>query len=240
MKKRALVVWGGWMGHEPDKVADIFKDILLEQGFETEVSDTLDSLDDFEKVNALHLLVPVWTMGEITGSQMENISRAVANGTGIAGCHGGMCDSFRSNTEWQFLTGGQWVSHPGGDQVEYMVNIRNSSSPITDGLKDFKVTSEQYYVHVDPCIEVLASTRFPTVHWYHSSNREVDVPVVWTKRWGHGRVFYSSLGHVADVFRSEEPLRLMRRGFLWVSEGKDIALSRNLSGDDFKNNAKMF
>lgn len=238
--KKALIVRGGWDGHQPVEVSEVFRKILQDNGFEVEISDSLSSFDTYDNIKDLHLIVPVWTMGEISNEQMKNVNMAVASGTGIAGCHGGMCDSFRQNTEWQFITGGQWVSHPGGDQVEYMVNIKNSSSEIIEGIKDFSVTSEQYYVHVDPCIEVLATTRFPTVKWFHSSNKEVDIPVVWTKRWGHGRVFYNSLGHHADVFDIKEAYQLMEKGFNWAAKGKDEAISNNLSHLDFESKAKMF
>jgi type 1 glutamine amidotransferase len=153
-----------------------------------------------------------------------------------------MCDAFRENVQWQFMTGGNWVSHPGGDGVEYMVNIKNSSSPLVEGIQDFRVTSEQYYLHVDPAVEVLATTRFPnpSITWFHSSNREVDIPVVWTKRWGHGRVFYNSLGHHADIFDIPEALELMRRGFVWAAEGKDFAIKHGLDSSTFKSEKKMF
>lgn len=238
--RKALIVRGGWDGHEPMLVSERYKRILQKEGFEVEVSDTLEILRDVEMLKQLHLFVPVWTMGTLPGELTKPIAEAVGGGVGIAGNHGGMCDAFRDNTEWQFVTGGQWVSHPGGGDVEYTVNMRRTSSPITDGIIDFDVKSEQYYVHVDPCIEVLATTRFPVVNYYHASNGEVDVPVVWTKRWGHGRVFYSSLGHVDNVFDIPEAEELMRRGFLWAAEGKDIAIKQNLSADDFKSTAKMY
>jgi len=242
MKRKALITWGGWDGHEPEKVAGVFKRTLEKEGFEVEVSGTLDSYNDADKLNALHLIVPIWTMGKIEDKQCNNVVEAVANGVGIVGCHGGMCDAFRENVNWQFMTGGNWVSHPGGDGVEYAVNFRNSSSPLTLGLKDFKVKSEQYYLHVDPAVEVLATTRFPApgVTWYHSSNRETDMPVAWTKRWAVGRVFYSSLGHHADIFDIPEALELMRRGFLWAAEGKDIASRDGLTSAAFKSEKKMF
>jgi type 1 glutamine amidotransferase len=237
--KKALIVWGGWDGHEPEPVSQIFRDTLEKEGFSVEVSDTLDAFVETE-LNDLHLIVPVWTMGEISREQVAAVSEAVANGTGIAGCHGGMCDAFRTSVQWQFITGGNWVSHPGGDGVDYVVNIKQRSSPIVAGLKDFGVKSEQYYLHVDPAVEVLATTRFPTVTWYHSANGAVDMPVVWTKRWGLGRVFYNSLGHHADIFDIPEALELMRRGLLWAAEGKDIAIEQGLDSSVFESDKKMF
>jgi type 1 glutamine amidotransferase len=240
MTRKALIVWGGWLGHEPEQVAQVFKRTLKNEGFSVEVSDTLEAFEDAEKLRALHLIVPIWTMGEISREQCAAVSEAVANGTGIAGCHGGMCDAFRTDVQWQFITGGNWVSHPGGDGVEYVVHIRQSSSPIVEGIQDFGVKSEQYYLHVDPAVEVLATTRFPTVTWYHSANGAVDVPVVWTKRWGVGRVFYNSLGHHADIFDIPEALELMRRGFLWAAEGKDIAIQEGLDSSIYESDRQMF
>lgn len=219
MKRKALLVQGGWIGHEPVDVAGVFNRILVEEDFETEVSDTLDSFSDPEKLKQLHLIVPIWTMGEISEEYAVNVANAVEEGVGIAGCHGGMCDAFRNNTTWQFLTGSQWVAHPGNDGAEYTVNIKkNSSSPIIEGIEDFAVKSEQYYIHIDPCVNVLATTRFPTVDGPHAANGIVDVPVVYTKLWGRGRVFYNSLGHNASVFDIPEARKLMRNGFLWAAK----------------------
>jgi len=240
MARKALIVWGGWLGHEPEQIAEIYDRELKAAGFETEVSDTLESLEDVEKLKALHLICPVWTMGQISREQVTAVSQAVSNGTGIAGCHGGMCDAFRNEVLWQFMTGGNWVAHPGGDGVEYVVNVKQSSSPLVAGIQDFTVSSEQYYLHVDPAVEVLATTRFPTVTWFHSPNGVVDMPVVWTKRWGVGRVYYNSLGHHADIFDIPEALELMRRGLLWAAEGKDIALQQGLDASIYESDKKMF
>jgi type 1 glutamine amidotransferase len=218
--KKALIVWGGWDGHEPQQVAEVFADVLRQEQFEVEISDTLEAFADAEKLLDLDLIVPVWTMGDIDQTLVDNVSAAVQNGTGLAGCHGGMCDSFRNNVDWQFMTGGQWVAHPGNDGVEYTVNIRQSSSSLVDGIADFSVKSEQYYLHVDPAIEVLATTRFPVTDGPHASNGAVDMPVVWTKRWGAGRVYYNSLGHHADIVEQSQVKELMRRGLLWAADGK--------------------
>jgi type 1 glutamine amidotransferase len=162
----------------------------------------------------------MWTMGTIRREQLLPVLEAVASGVGLAGCHGGMCDAFRNETEWQFMTGGQWVAHPGNDGTPYTVNIRkNGSSPIVDGLGDFIMKSEQYYVHVDPAVNVLATTRFPTAKGYHTTNGEADVPVTWTKMWGYGRVFYTSLGHHNDIFDVFEAQEMMVRGMLWAAAG---------------------
>lgn len=231
--KKALIVSGGWDGHEPKEIGELFRSLLETEGFDVTVSNTLDSFDDVEALKELDLIAPVWTMGELSNERAEKVSEAVANGTGIAGCHGGMCDAFRMNVLWQFMTGGNWVSHPGGDGVEYVVNISNASSELTEGIEDFTVASEQYYLHVDPAVEVLATTRFPVYDWYHSPNGVVDMPVVWTKRWGHGRVYYNSLGHHADIMEMAGPKELMRRGLLWAAESREIARKAGLKASDF-------
>lgn len=222
MKKKALIVYGGWDGHEPKQVSDIFNNILTDENFDVEMSDTLDVYADVDKLKSLDLIIPHWTMGEIEQKYVDNISEAVMSGVGLAGCHGGMCDSFRKNVDWQFMTGGNWVAHPGNDGVDYMVNIKHSSSPLLEGMEDFKVTSEQYYLHVDPAVEVLATTRFPVIDGPHALNKAVDMPVVWTKRWGLGRIFYNSLGHVANIVAMPEVSEMMRRGFLWSAERKTL------------------
>jgi type 1 glutamine amidotransferase len=212
--KSALLVWGGWEGHEPEKGAALFAPFLREQGYDVEVSDTLDAYLDEAKMQQLDLIVPIWTMGTITPEQEQGLLRAVQSGVGIAGWHGSMADSFRNSTEYQFMVGGQWVAHP-GNIIDYEVNITNHEDPITAGLQDFRMHSEQYYMHIDPINEVLATTTFSGEHapWIAGS----VVPVVWKKRWGQGRVFYSSLGHVVSDFEVPEALEIMKRGMLWAS-----------------------
>jgi type 1 glutamine amidotransferase len=126
-----------------------------------------------------------------------------------------MCDAFRSSTEWQFLTGGQFVAHPGGD-VRYRVAIVDRHHPITMGVEDFEVRSEQYYHHVDPAIHVLATTTFPVADGPHAANGPVQMPTIWTKRWGRGRVFYCAIGHTADDIAREPVRTLVQRGLLWA------------------------
>lgn len=239
--KRALIFQGGWDGHEPQLTSKRFASLLKKHGYEVTISDTLDCLADAEALKQLDLIVACWTMGEIDHQYVQNISAAVCAGVGLAGCHGGMCDAFRQDTEWQFMTGGQWVSHPGGDGITYTVNICHGSSPITEGLSDFEVCSEHYYLHIDPAIEVLATTRFPLVTYNHISNKPVDMPVCWTKFWGNGRVFYTSLGHHDDVFdKSPTAEVLMERGMVWAGEGKAFAEEHHLTTERFENSAKMY
>ncbi len=212
--KSALMVWGGWEGHEPKQCVDIFAPYLEEQGFEVRVVNTLDVYLEEDYMAALSLIVPVWTMGEITSEQEKGLLAAVLSGVGIAGWHGGMGDSFRNNTEYQFMVGGQWVVHPGGI-VDYEVNIINHDDPITAGLSDFAMHSEQYYMHVDPSNEVLATTTFSGEHYPWVAG--CVMPVVWKRRYGQGRVFYTSLGHVAADFQVPEVRQIVERGMLWAS-----------------------
>lgn len=220
--KHALIVQGGWEGHEPKEVAALFQSWLKEDGVQVEVSHTLEAFRDQERLMDLDLIIPIWTMGQIDPQLVEYVSTAVQHGVGLAGCHGGMCDAFRDNVDWQFMTGGNWVAHPGNDGVEYSVHFPSSSSSLTEGMRDFTVVTEQYYLHVDPAVEVLATTRFRADHGPHAANGEVDMPVIWTKRWGKGRVYYNALGHRACVLDTPIIKELMMRGFRWCASGKEI------------------
>lgn len=212
--KRALMVWGGWDGHEPKQCVDIFAPFLQDNGFEVRIADTLDVYLESDYLQSLSLIVPVWTMGTITPEQEAGLLAAIRGGVGVGGWHGGMGDSFRQNTEYQFMVGGQWVVHPGGI-VDYVVNIINHDDPITAGLADFAMRSEQYYMHVDPGNEVLATTTFDGTHceWVKGT----VMPVTWKRRYGAGRVFYSSAGHVAADFEVPEARTLVQRGLLWAA-----------------------
>ena len=223
MNKSALLVWGGWLGHSPRECTEIFGSWLEDQEYDVEVSDTLDAYLDTERLKELSLIVPIWTMGTIEPEQEASLLEAVASGVGIAGWHGCMGDSFRDSPNYQFMVGGQWVAHPGGF-IAYEVNIVNHDNPITAGLSDFAINTEQYYMHVDPSNEVLATTTFKgdqrisTIAPYECTwvNGTV-MPVVWKRRWGEGRVFFSSLGHRLDDFDVPEVMEITKRGMLWAS-----------------------
>lgn len=222
-KKKALFVWGGWEGHEPKQCVDIFAPWLQEQGFDVEISNSLDSYTNAAMMKSLDLVVQVFTMATIKPEQEKGLLEAVKGGVGLAGWHGGLADSFRSNTEYQFMVGGQWVAHPGG-VIPYEVAIVNSKDPIMAGLaRTFKMNSEQYYMHVDPINEVLATTTFTGQYapWING----VVMPVVWKKMYGKGRVFYTSLGHVAKDFDVPEAREIVKRGMLWAARA---------SGEDAK------
>ena len=201
-------------GPRAREVCGCFRALFGREGFEVEVSRTLDSYLNEEKMGSLDLVVQIWSTGEITGEQERGLLEAVKGGVGLAGWHGGLADSFRNNPNYQFMVGGQFVAHPGGI-VEYEVNVADRDDPITAGLVDFRMRSEQYYLHVDPHIEVLATTTFGGGHapWIEGA----VVPVVWKKRWGAGRVFYCSLGHAAVDFDVPEVRKIVERGMLWAS-----------------------
>ncbi len=215
--KRALIVWGGWDGHEPEAVAEVFAELANDAGFEVTTETSLDAFRDGSRLAGFDVIVPVWTMGTITGEQLGPMCDAVRKGVGLAGCHGGMCDAFRDATDYQFMTGGQWVAHPGNDGVTYRVCIKDHDHYVTAGLTDFSVTSEQYYMHVDPSNRTLAVTPMPVADGPHAANGPFEMPVVWTRMHGQGRVFYTSLGHTASVLRGPEALEICRRGLIWAA-----------------------
>jgi hypothetical protein len=215
--KKVLYVFGGWDGHEPKQSVDLFVPWLRSEGAEVTVSDTLDTYLDEKLMASLDLIVQIWTMGKITNEQEAMLLKTVKNGAGLAGWHGGTGDSFRNNVEFQFMVGGQWVAHPGG-VIDYKVNIIDHKDPVTKDLNDFKMHSEQYYMHVDPNVKVLATTTFNGDHaeWINGC----VMPVAWKKYYAKGRVFYSSLGHVMADFNVPEVLEIEKRGIRWAAESK--------------------
>jgi type 1 glutamine amidotransferase len=212
--KRALMVWGGWEGHEPRQCVDLFAPLLEAAGFTVDISDSLDVYLDAERMRSYAVISQVYTMSTITREQEKGLLDAIEGGVGFAGWHGGMADAFRNNTNYQFMVGGQWVAHP-GNIIDYTVNITNHDDPITAGLADFAMHSEQYYMHIDPSNEVLATTTFSGQYcaWIDG----VVMPVVWKRRWGAGRIFYASVGHVAADFTVPEAKEIVRRGLLWAA-----------------------
>jgi type 1 glutamine amidotransferase len=221
--KKALFVWGGWNGHEPKACVDRFAPWLKDnKGFEVVIADNLEVFEDEALMSSLDLIIPVWTMGEISPAQWEGLKKAVLRGCGLAGWHGGMCDAFRQNVEYQFMTGGQWVVHLGGI-VDYTVNIKRTTDGFLDGLNDFDMRSEQYYMHVDPGNENYAHTimsgEYQDTHWV----RGTVMPVVWKRKFGKGRVFYTSLVHVEKDLDVPEAMEIIKRGLQWAAQETVIA-----------------
>ena len=211
--REAMIVWGGWEGHDPEQCAQIYRRWLHEDGFSVRIENDTKAFADPD-IFKLSLIIPIFTMSKIEKGEVENLAKAVESGVGMAGHHGGLTDAFRDSVEYHFLTGGQWVAHP-GNIIDYRVNITKPDDPIMHGISDFDYTSEQYYLHVDPANEVLATTTFSGEHAYWIDG--VVMPVVWKRRYGRGRVFYSSLGHKAEEFDVPEMATMIRRGMNWAA-----------------------
>ena len=212
--REALIVWGGWSGHEPEQCAKIYKDWLEQDGFKVYVEDTTEAFAD-PSIHDLSLIIPIFTMSKIEKEELSNLVAAVEGGVGLAGHHGGMGDAFREAVDYQFMVGGQWVAHP-GNIIDYRVVVTRPDDAVMAGLpSSFPYHSEQYYMHVDPSNEVLATTTFTGEHasWIDG----VTMPVVWKRKHGAGRVFYSALGHVASEFQVPEMAKILRRGINWAA-----------------------
>ncbi|MGV8833705.1 MAG: ThuA domain-containing protein [Devosia sp.] len=211
--REAMIVWGGWSGHEPEQCARIVQNWLEEDGFKVYVEDSTEAFAD-PAIKDLSLIVPIVTMSKIEKEEVANLTAAVQGGVGLGGFHGGMADAFRDSVDYQFMVGGQWVQHP-GNIIDYRVDITRPDDPTMAGVKGFPYHSEQYYMHVDPSIEVLATTTFNGDHaaWIDG----VVMPVVWKHKHGAGRVFYSALGHVASEFAVPEMATILRRGLNWAA-----------------------
>jgi type 1 glutamine amidotransferase len=211
--KEALIVWGGWEGHEPDRCADVVAGLLTAEGFGVQVEGSTLAFAD-PNLGRFDLIVPILTQTTIARENLNNLIATVARGTGLAGFHGGMGDSFRAEPGYQFMVGGQWVAHP-GNIISYRVTISKRDDEITRGIDDFDYRSEQYYLHVDPGNEVLATTTFGGEYcpWIEG----VVMPVAWKRRYGLGKIFYCSLGHVASEFAVLPMRTLTLRGMRWAA-----------------------
>lgn len=214
MPKTALIVWGGWPGHEPKQTAELFAAALKARDYQVDLETELDVFLDADRLTSTDLIVPVYTQSTITKEQESGLLAAVKAGTGMGGWHGGMGDAFRQSVEFQFAVGGQWVAHP-GNIIDYTVEITAPDDPIVSGLDSFAMRSEQYYLHVDPSNDVLATTTFTGEHasWIEGT----VMPVAWKRRYGDGKVFYCSLGHVESDFNVPEAKMIVERGLLWAT-----------------------
>jgi type 1 glutamine amidotransferase len=228
--RSALVVRGGWDGHAPIEATDLFVPFLRDAGFEVRVSDSLEAYADAGAMARTDLVVQCWTMGEISGEQLAGLTAAVRAGTGFAGWHGGIADSFRSSSDYLHLVGGQFATHPSkpADQcvpgaqannfLPHRVEIVPSRAdhPIVAGLTDFELETEQYWVLSDGYNDVLATTTHPArpdQPWH----RPLTCPAVWTREWGQGRVFVATPGHQPDVLADPNVRTIVERGLLWAA-----------------------
>jgi type 1 glutamine amidotransferase len=215
--RRALVVRGGWEGHVPVEATQRFIPFLEEQGFEVSVHDDLEVYTDADELARTDLVLQCYTQGTATDEQVNGLFAAVVAGTGLAGWHGGIVDSFRASPDYLHLTGGQWAAHPGGF-VEYSVSVvpERADHPIVAGLDSWDLNTEQYWTLTDDLNDVLATSYFragPDTPW----REDMVAPAVWTRLWGNGRVFVSTIGHKLEDLDVPEVRTLTERGLLWAS-----------------------
>ncbi len=210
---KILFLQGGWEGHHPAEVADRFASALHGEDVDIDMATELDGLADSGWLRSFDVISPCWTMGRLSPEQSKGLSDAVRAGCGLAGIHGGMGDAFRGDLEYEWMVGGHFAGHP--HVGEYTVRVLAPEDPVMAGLPgEFIYRSEQYYLLVDPAIRVLAETD------YTFEGTVCRMPVVWTKGWGKGRVFYSALGHDPSEFDAfPEVFAMAVRGLRWAARG---------------------
>jgi len=228
-ERRALVVRGGWEGHAPVEATELFLPFLRDNGYEVRVEESPEVYADAEVLGATDLIVQSVTMSQISHDQLQGLRAAIAAGTGMAGWHGGIADSYRNNSDYLQLIGGQFATHPSkepslccGTQednyLKYTVEITElgRKHPVTEGLEDFELDTEQYWVLHDDLIDVLATTTHP-VQPYHPWHRPITSPAVWTRLWGEGRIMVATPGHSVDILEDANVRTIMERGMLWAT-----------------------
>ena len=228
MTRSALIVRGGWDGHMPVETTDFFVPFLEEHGFEVVVEESPDVYADAERMAGVDLIVQVVTMSTISKEALAGLIAAVRSGTGMVGWHGGIADSYRDSADYLQLIGGQFAHHaahsgPGertGEQadnyVPHRITLTPGDHPITAGLTDFDLVTEQYWVLTDDYNDVLATTTTAVRPW-GAWHRPVTTPAVWTRQWGQGRVFVATPGHKVDILENPNVRTIVERGLLWAA-----------------------
>jgi type 1 glutamine amidotransferase len=230
MSKQALIVRGGWDGHEPVRTTDSFLPFLTEQGYRTRVEDSTKVYADADYLATVDLIVQVVTMSSIEADELKGLMAAIRNGTGMAGWHGGIADSFRNSADYLQLIGGQFAHHQAKDRpealkgegadnfVRYSVDIvaEQADHPIVAGISDFELETEQYWVLSDDYNDVLATTTIPARD-FDAWQRPITCPAIWTRQWGKGKIFVTTAGHSFDIVDQQPVRTIIERGMLWVS-----------------------
>jgi len=228
-QKKALVVRGGWDGHQPVEATQMFIPHLEANGFEVIVHEGASIYADAATMAATDLIVQCNTMTTIGKDEIAGLRTAVEAGTGLAGWHGGIADSYRDCADYLQLIGGQFAHHPGvhpseatGEQSDnylpYRIDVLPEAAdhPIMRGIDSFDVVTEQYWVLSDDYIDTLATTTLPAREW-DPWNRPITSPAVWTRQWGDGRIFVSTAGHNVSVLENTTVRTIIERGLLWAS-----------------------
>lgn len=211
--KKALIVWGGLELHEPEAGARIVRQLLEEEGFAVEVTGDYAALGG-PGIAAMDLIVPQVTGGELGRGASLALCAAIEGGTGLAGFHHGLATSFPGNPHFRFMAAATFASHP-GNIITYRVDPARPDDPVMAGIGSFEHTSEQYYLHYDPVVDVLATTTFSGEHAAWRTG--VRMPVVFKTSYGAGRVFYTALGHKPKELEVPEIRTILRRGLLWAA-----------------------
>lgn len=213
----ALFVHGGWEGHSPAESADIMVPALEGAGFKVQPETSLEVYADVDFISQFSVIVQNWTMGDILPQELRGLIAAVAGGTGFAGWHGGIIDSFRMATDYIQMVGGQFAAHP-HDTVDYDVHLRadRADHPIIAGMADFHVRSEQYWILTDSLSDILATTTIP-VRPGDLWNEPMESPIAWTRTWGQGRIFVNAIGHTLGDLVLPEVQELTLRGVRWAA-----------------------
>ncbi|RXZ68252.1 ThuA domain-containing protein [Agromyces albus] len=227
---RALIVRGGWDGHHPVESTELFIPFLEANDYDVQVEESPEIYADAAAMATVDLIVQSVTMSEITHEQVMGLRAAVAAGTGLTGWHGGIADSFRASSDYLQLVGGQFATHPSkepsqlregseeNNYLSYTVDITDLGRrhPITEGIDDFELTTEQYWVLHDDLIDVLATTTHPVQPW-HPWHRPITSPAIWTRLWGDGRIVVTTPGHSPDILRDANVRTVIERGMLWAT-----------------------
>ena len=218
-----LVVSGG--RHPYEESTPILLDFLREDGHEVQMTEdpsvlTTDAMQEFDA-----LVFNTRREQEITlpYEQQVALTQFVGSGKGFVCVHISGCRP-ESWPEYHDVTGGGWISgescHPPYGQ--FSVKVSNSDHPCAQGVSDF-VTSDELYIRLGwkPGNDVFLTADLEEGA-HVCAGRSMFMaggtyPMAWTRNYGNGNVFKTTLGHNGLSFQNEQFQRLILNGVNWVT-----------------------
>lgn len=154
---------------------------------------------DLDSFSAIVLHFHHKTLSDQALNQLRDF---VSQGGGILAIHAATA-SFKDALPYFEILGGRFIGHGHVQNFDVM----KIWDDVFQDIGNFTVRDELYIHELQPGIEV----------HFTAKHEGKDVPVVWTHRYGKGRVLYAVPGHTTESMKNKTYQKLLQRGLQWVA-----------------------